>query len=759
MRFRILLLAWLVVHAGTAAQETRPDSRPRTNRLGAEKSPYLRLHAGNPVAWYPWGDEAFAAAVRENKPVFFSSGYASCHWCHVMARESFENAAIAAFLNEHFICVKLDREERPDVDRVYLEACALLTGSGGWPLNAFLTPGRRPFYLATYLPPDDRGEEPGFLSVSRAVAKLWRDRSADLDTASLSFAEGFALRHLPTSEVEALIKSLERRAFAAVIASTSRPASSSPTESPAEADARLSAEEEADAWRVRVVRAREELERRGAASRPVSALDLSADRYRELEDSEVGGFGLGPKFPATSNLAALLRSGVRNGTTAERVVVERQLQAMMKGAIRDRIGGGWHRYAVDRHWLVPHYEKMLYDQALNAQALLEAWQLAGDPAFERALRETLAFVQKELRSESGGYIAALDAESPAGEGAYYLWTRTELKAALSPDVYPVLATWAGLEGDGVADDESSTIGERTPLDDVAAILKIGLDTARTKLAAGFVALADHRRLKRPPPRRIETVISGWNALFVSALARAGGALQDEVLTTEAARLMNVLDAKLRGADGLYRRRMIDGEVAHAGELSDQSYALLALLDLHEATLDPARLVEAGKLAARIVEAYGAADGGLFDSIAPDLPWRTRETTDDAWPGGMGAALLGFVRLAFMTEDPVDRARADRLAGFLRPRAADSAADHATAAVALDLWDRGAARVVLHGDLAISKILAAEVRGRFRPFVVITRSTVAPTEERPYAVVCVREKCFEPAFDAAMLIKRLDEALR
>jgi uncharacterized protein YyaL (SSP411 family) len=772
--------------------ETRPAAG--RNRLGLEKSAYLRAHAEQPVHWYAWGEEAFAAARRENKPIFFSSGYASCHWCHVMARESFANAEIAAFLNEHFICVKLDREERPDIDRVYLEACVQLTGTGGWPLTAFLTPERRPFYLATYLPPDDRGEEPGFLSICRAVVKLWRDRAAELDEAGASFVEGFSLRHLPTSDLEALVRDLERRSFASVLAAASRPA-----------DSRETADEDADAWRVRVVRARDELERRRAA--PVagpSLLEAAAKRLRDLEDPEAGGFGLQPKFPATTNLSVLLRAGARSaagaagaaGTTApgaagggsnannpsgtggtggtggagaasnpaaagggeERAVVERQLRGMLRGALRDRLAGGWHRYAVDRHWLEPHYEKMLYDQALIAVAYLEAWQLGRELAYAATVRETLDFLRRAMRVPGGGFASAFDAESNGEEGAYYLWSRADLRATLDPASFAVVALWAGFEGDGVEEDRRASLGERVALDDVAGVLKLELPAARAALAAGLAKLATARAV-RPAPKRIEAVITGWNALAVSAFARAALAFQDPELLAEAESALATIDRLLLSKDGLYRRRAVEGEAAFAGELADQAYVLLALLDLHEATLDRAYLGRAQALAAKIVAAYGAADGGLYDSTAADLPWRTREATDDAWPSGAGAALQGFVRLALMTAAEDDRTRAERLAAYLKPRAADSPADHGTVVVALDLLEGKSARVEIHGDAVVGRMLAAEVRGRFLPFTVVVRAIDETPVERPHAVVCIGKTCLEPAYDAAALNAALDSAFR
>jgi uncharacterized protein YyaL (SSP411 family) len=750
---RCALVAF-VAAAVLAAQESAPTSRPAENRLAREKSPYLRQHATNPVDWYPWGEEAFERARRENKPIFFSSGYASCHWCHVMARESFENAEIAAYLNAHFVCVKLDREERPDVDRIYLEACLLLTGSGGWPLTAFLAPDRRPFYLATYLPPDDRDGVPGFLSIAKGAERVWREKGADVVEAAASFAEGFALRHLPTPAVEKLLADLERRAFAAVLAASSRPAA----ESRAEDAEPTAADEEADAWRARVVRAREELDRRRAASRPADLLVRTAARLNALEDVDIGGIGLQPKFPAVPNLFALLRASARSGAPEGRVQVERQLRAMLNGGIRDRLAGGWHRYAVDRRWETPHFEKMLYDQALMAQALLEAWQISGDAAYARAARETLDFCLRDLALQDGGFAAALDAESPGGEGAYYVWTRAELRQALSGEKYAALALWAGFEADGVKEDDAATLCERTPLADVAGILKTDAATAAARVDAACADLAAVRA-KRPPPRRVDAAIAGWNALLVSALARAGGAWEDARYLKAAVELQGFLDAKLRGKDGLYLRRRAGGESAHRGDLSDQSFALLALLDLHEATLDPTWRARAAELASAIVATFGSEDGGLYDSVADDLPWRTRETTDEATPSAAGAAALGFARLALSTENAADRARAERLLAFLEPRGADSPADHPTTSVAADLLRGKAARAEFHGEASVGRMMAAGLRVGYRPFVVLTTAARNEPVERPFATVCVGTTCLEPAFDVRSLAARADSAVK
>ncbi|HYC78858.1 MAG TPA: DUF255 domain-containing protein, partial [Planctomycetota bacterium] len=572
LRPALLVVALLTAAAPAQHDDARATSAPASRpawRLAGEKSLYLRLHADDAVRWYPWGDEALAEARRLGRPIFLSSGYASCHWCHVMARESFRDPAVAALLDARFVCVKLDREERPDVDRVYLEACVNLTGRGGWPLTVFLTPDGLPFYATTYVPPD--GDEPGFGALVRALGDVWAERRDEVEASAEAATEAFSLPHLSTRQLDARIADLERRRMEVLLdaGAASRPASGADVDGAAsrpESDA----ERLADRLRARIERLREARAARATgAPTPDGAALLArcAARLLALEDVEHGGFGFAPKFPAPLNLLALLRDHARRGGEATLAAVRRQLAAMERGALRDHLGGGWHRYATDRRWTAPHYEKMLYDQALLASAYLEAWRTTGDAALAARVRETLDFCLETLRRPDGLFAAALDAESGGVEGAWYLWTRREIDAALAPDDAAALRAWAGF--DAVERDEPQSLAERVAPEVAAAAIGAPLTTFQVRLARGKATLRE-RRAARPPPARVDHALAGWNALTVSALADAGLALGVPRYVDAAIAAMDALDARMRRDDGLYARRSADGEARFLGELSDQA---------------------------------------------------------------------------------------------------------------------------------------------------------------------------------------------
>jgi uncharacterized protein YyaL (SSP411 family) len=565
-----------------------------TNRLAAERSPYLRQHAHNPVDWYPWGDEAFAKARAERKPILLSIGYSTCHWCHVMEEESFEDDEIAAYLNAHYVAIKVDREERPDVDAVYMNAVQLMTdGGGGWPMTVWLTPERKPFYGGTYFPPRAgvRGARLGFLELLTRLAEAWTADPARVETAAAD-----------------VVGRLEAEAGPA-------------------ADASMP----------------------GA-----DALDRADAELAATFDAQHGGFGTRPKFPRPSDLFFLLRQHRRTarGETLEMVV--RTLHAIETGGIHDHVGGGFHRYATDAAWRVPHYEKMLYDNALLAMAFLETFQTYGrrdHPEFGDAVRSTLAYLLRDMRAPDGGFFAASDADSDGDEGAYYLWTRDELERVVGPERAGLAAAYFGVEN------EPSTLTTVVSLATLAESHRIRPDVARREIDEARRRLLEARS-GRVAPHVDRKVVVAWNGLAVSVFARAGVVLREpawiDVARDTAARL---LDAR-RGER--LPRYLLDGEAHGDGYLDDHAFLAAGLLDLYEATFDARWLREAIALQGVLDEHFADPRGGYFLTADDHETLLTREKPDydGAEPTGNSMALSNLLRLAELTTDDRYRARAD-----------------------------------------------------------------------------------------------------
>ncbi len=719
-----------------AAQESTPTStRPAyENRLAKEASPYLRQHGHNPVNWYPWGEEAFARAVREQKPIFLSIGYASCHWCHVMERESFEDVAIAAELNASFVSIKVDREERPDVDRVYMQAAVRAIGEGGWPLNLFLTPDRKPFFAGTYFPPDDGPNQRGFRTLVHSVAEAWKEKRQTLTDAADGLARVMTLANLPFDELDARAKAVP----GAAASKPSRPLDQLDPE-------QRRALEVLGVWG----------ERRETTSRPSDPMRVAADRLKDLED-EKGGFGLAPKFPSPTLSLLLLRQWARSrDVSAPLDAVRHQYDAMARGGIRDHLAGGFHRYSTDRAWQVPHFEKMLYDQALNARVLIELSQATGDETYTSLAREVLDFTLRDMRAASGGFIAAFDATTDGVEGATYLWTREQVAAVLSGTELAAFTSWAGFDRPPAGSGEE-TIAERRAPAEVAKTLGLGLDAVESALREARGKLLAARRV-RPQPARVDHVITGWNAWFASALARASLALNDVRYRDAAVEIVRVLTSKSLRSDGLYARRLSVGDASPAGELSDQAAMIEAFLDLHELTLDPGWLERARSLTTATRARFGASDGGFFDSVEPDLIFRTREVHDGAWPSGISQMNVALARLARISGEPADLDAARRALDAVSVDVAKSPVDSTYGLIAWDLVARPVARVALGGPIAVARLLRAPITVGYSPHVVLTRDDV-PTD-RVRATVCIDTLCFEPVSRADELLAQVNRALR
>jgi uncharacterized protein YyaL (SSP411 family) len=605
---RLRSARYIVRKAGTAvwlALIILPFAARSENRLAEEKSPYLLQHRDNPVDWYPWGKEAFDRARRESKPVFVSIGYSTCHWCHVMARESFENPQTAKLLNEHFVNVKVDREERPDVDRFCMAFVQASGGSGGWPMNVWMTPEGEPFFGGTYFPPDDRPGQPGFPSVIRLVAEGWK-----------------------SSEVE--IRAHGGKVIDALRSSAAPPASE------------------------------------------VSE-DILSSAYKEFVrnyDPEWGGFGRGEQFPRASVFNFLLRLHATAPASPEGKaaleMIRNTLHKMASGGIRDHIGGGFHRYAVDRAWRVPHFEKMLCDQAQLAVSYCEAWQVIGDPLFLDVARDTLEYVLRELTHPEGGFFSAEDAESLVAhgggrqaEGAFYLWTAAKISDALSPEDARLFALHYGVQSAGNVPDAYDPRGEfrgrnvlveRQSVAESARQLGLTEDAARQSLASSNERLFALRE-SRPPPGRDEKVLAGWNGLMISAFAQVGVALNDARYAraaSNAARFVrnHLYDAK----SGTLRRSWKEGTAQIPGFAEDYAFLIQALLDLYQASADSQALDWAIALQRKQDELFwDASSGGYFESSAEDqlVKVRLKQDYDGAEPSANSVSALNLLRLSRM----------------------------------------------------------------------------------------------------------------
>jgi uncharacterized protein len=554
------------------------------NRLATATSPYLLQHADNPVHWWPWCEEAFAEAAARNVPVFLSVGYAACHWCHVMAHESFEDPQTAKLINDHFVAIKVDREERPDVDAVYMQATQAITGQGGWPMTVFLTPDRRPFYAGTYFPPAPRQGMPSFTQVATAVAEAWRDRRADVVESAVKIVDQLA--HLATGPG-------------------------------------------------------------GSAEINIGAV---IGNLRRSYDPTHGGFGGAPKFPPSMVLEALLRH--RGGDAM--IMVNRTCEAMARGGICDQLGGGFARYSVDARWAVPHFEKMLYDNALLLGVYTHWWRLTGTPLAHRVVNDLMGWLLREMATEEGGFAASLDADSldeqgRHREGAFYAWNREQLTAALGPD-----------DGSWAADTFSVT--EQGTFEDGLSTLQLPVDPAPERLADVRARLFAIRE-QRPRPSRDDKVVVAWNGWLISSMIDAA-MIFDQPPWLESARTAGELLWRVHWVDSRLRRTSRGGQVGSApGILEDYAALTQACVRLAAATAEPIWLERARQLGEVIASQFDDGAGGYFDTAADaeQLYARPQDPTDNATPSGLSAPVHALRLLSQLTGDDAYAARAAQAA--------------------------------------------------------------------------------------------------
>jgi uncharacterized protein len=660
------------------------------NRLGHESSPYLRQHADNPVDWFPWGDEAFEQARADDKPILLSVGYSSCHWCHVMAHESFEDAEVAGLMNELFVNVKVDREERPDVDALYMEVVQGMTGSGGWPMTVFLTPQGEPFFAGTYFPKAARGGMVAFPDLCRRIGDLWSTRRDDL-----------------TAQAGQITRSLGR-------ATRFDPADAIPGP---------------------------------------EAIDAAYRALRAQHDDTWGGFGQAPKFPQAQAHEAVCRELARSDGSVTRAMLETSLDAMAAGGIYDHLGGGFARYSVDNVWLVPHFEKMLYDQASLVRVYVHAWQVTGEDRYRAVVEETVGYVLRDLRHAGGGFHSAEDADSEGEEGRFYVWSPDELTAALGDaDLANEVAGYYGVTETGNFEDTGRSILNRIHARGELWPRPARIDGARARLL--------EVRSRRERPGLDDKVLAEWNGLMLSALTEAAVALDRQDWLDAAVANAEFLVRELRRDDGRWLRSwQEDSGARHLAYAADHGALVEAFVTLAEATGEARWVSEARTTADSLLDLFWDDEkGGVFTSgsDAEQLVARPKDLMDNASPGANSLAAVGLLRLAALTGEDRYRARAEEILRLLGPLVAEHPLAFAHLLYAVDLTAHGIAEVVVAGD---RPDLVDVVRRRFTPNAVLAwgeryESPLWESRSDGQAYVCRHYTCQLPATDPDTLLAQL-----
>jgi uncharacterized protein YyaL (SSP411 family) len=724
-----------------------------TNRLIHETSPYLLEHAHNPVDWYPWGEEALAKAKAEDKPILLSVGYSACHWCHVLAHESFENEDTARLMNENFVSIKVDREERPDIDALYMDAVQAMTGSGGWPMTVFLTPEGLPFYGGTYFPPRDRYGMPGFPTLLQRISDYYRNKREKVEETAEQFRDFYSRRvHL-------------ERLTAAEIAQE--------------------------------------------GGNDLAVLKEAVGRLAASFDGSFGGFGGAPKFPHPMSLDFLLHQHLRRAAPqaksasarprdSEVGMVEFTLEKMANGGIYDQIGGGFHRYSVDDRWLVPHFEKMLYDNALLSRAYLHAYQVTGEPFYRRVVEETLDYVQREMLSKDGGFYSTQDADSEGEEGKFYLWTPAEVKAALGEEDGAGARApngsenaEAGLRQAPVAAgalfcafydvteqgnfEHKNILHVDHALAEIAEQQGVSIERLEQALARGREVLYD-ARAKRVWPGLDNKILTGWNGLMLRSFAEAARVLGRDDYRADAERTADFLLSTMNSGGRLLRSYR-DGQAKLKGYLEDYANLALALLELYQTTHNARWFSEARKLADQMIDLFwDEADGGFF-STGKDheaLVGRPKELMDNATPSGNSSAAELLLRLAAYTGEDDYRSRAETILRPLVPAMAEHPSALSQMLIALDFLVGPAYEVAIIGDPAApdTRALLDALRQEFRPNLVLAVArpddsaainAVPLLQERPQrngaatAYVCQNFACKEPVTTPEALAAQLRAA--
>ncbi|HEY1172252.1 MAG TPA: thioredoxin domain-containing protein [Verrucomicrobiae bacterium] len=678
-------------------------SHKHTNRLAKEKSPYLLQHQHNPVDWYPWGEEAFAKARKEDKPVLVSIGYSTCHWCHVMERESFESEAVARVLNEHFVCIKVDREERPDVDKIYMTAAQALTGSGGWPLNCFLTPELKPFYAGTYFPPEPKYGKPSFVELLQQIHQVWVTRRADVNEQAEDLTKQLAAYTMPSKDTNALLHaSITQKALVSL---------------------------------------------------------------KEDFEPTYGGFGGAPKFPRPSQPLFLLSAGSRQKDEEALKMVLFTCEKMAAGGMYDQLGGGFARYSVDAQWLVPHFEKMLYDNAQLVQLYLDAYLISREEKHAETVRDIIRYVLRDMTHAEGGFYSAEDADSEGQEGKFYCWTKKELETFLSADEAKVAIRYFGITEKGNFEDHSHP----QPLKNlnVLSIVDAKLTAEEAKLLASAKEKMFATQKKRVRPHLDDKVLASWNGMMLGAMARAGVVLGEEKFLTAAEKNIAFLKGKLwdEKSKTLYHRWR-EGERDEVQLFDAYAFLFAGSLELYEATLKAEHLEFAIALADQMIARfYDQEDGGFFQSVATkDLIVNAKEDYDGAMPSANSVGALALLKLAAITDKKEYREKAEATLKLLSPRMQRMPHAVPYALLAMDFWTEEPRRVVIAGDAKSqdAKALLKAAHSVYQPHKVVL-GNVGPVEEfaktlpaKDGAVVylCTGMTCQPPTKDAGKVREML-----
>jgi len=683
-----------------------------SNRLANETSPYLLQHAHNPVNWYPWGEEALERARREEKPIFLSIGYSACHWCHVMERESFEDEALAARMNESFVNIKVDREERPDLDEIYMKAVQAMTGQGGWPMSVFLTPSLEPFFGGTYFPPHSMHGRPGFADVLRGLAQAWeRDRDNVLN---------------------------QGRRLAASIAAEGR------------------------------VKANAELD--------VAVLDASFSALQQNYDAEWGGFGSAPKFPHAMDVRILLRHWKRTGNTLALEMVTNTLDRMARGGVYDQLGGGFHRYSTDEKWLIPHFEKMLYDNALLVPAYLEGYLATGNQRWADTARDCCEWMLREMMTPTGGLASTQDADSEGEEGKFFAWTQDELNEVLGPKLGHQAGAWYGVTDEGNFEHGTSALWRNAPPEEVARELRVDAGELETAMRDARAKLFEARK-RRVAPGTDDKVLAAWNGLAISALAQTSQVLDDARFLDAARAAATYVLGDMRQPDGRLFATARDGRAHLNAYFDDYAFLIQGLIDLYETDFDETWLREAIALEKIAAEQFEDPESGGFFTTGKDheqLIARLKNPHDGALPSGNGVHALNLLRLAELTGQGVLAQRAERtitsLGGLVKQY------PHAFSQLlqAVDTLHEGSREIVVAGEPgtpAVEQMLAA-IRGTYLPQRVVALAhsgadeglvplleakDTGPNGARAY--LCRNYACQEPADDVATLKAQLTNERR
>jgi uncharacterized protein YyaL (SSP411 family) len=689
------------------------------NRLINETSPYLLQHAYNPVDWYPWGPEAFERAHKENKPVFLSIGYSTCHWCHVMAHESFEHPEVAMLMNETFVSIKVDREERPDIDNVYMSACQVMTGSGGWPLSIIMTPDKKPFFAATYIPREGRFGLIGMTALIPHIRELWATRRGE----ALSLSNKIATVLQQTSQ-DTPGKELNE-----------------------------------------------------------ATVKLTYEQLSERFDKQHAGFSIAPKFPTPHNLLFLLRYWKRYGVQAALDMVEKTLQAMRRGGIYDHVGFGFHRYSTDSQWLVPHFEKMLYDQAMLAMAYTEAYQATGKEDYAKTAREIFTYVLRDMTASEGGFYSAEDADSEGKEGKFYLWTQEEVRQALGNEELDFIDRVFNIEKDGNFAEQTTgrksgynILHLRKALVELASDLNLSQQDLQEHLEVIRQKLFAHRE-KRVYPMKDDKILTDWNGLMIAALAKGAQAFDEPEYAEAARRAADFILSNMSKLDGRLWHRYRDGQAGVEANLDDYAFLAWGLIELYEATFNARYLEAALKLTDNMIRHFWDEDsGGLY--LTPDdgesLLVRKKEIYDGAIPSGNSVAMLNLLRLGHMISNSDLEEKAAKIGSAFSGSVEQSPSAHTQLMVSLDFAIGPCYEVVIAGKAKAedTKAMVKALRTRFLPNKVvllnpdgrelpgIAKLAEFTKNQRSIdgiatAYVCMNYNCKPPTTDINKMLELLD----